>query len=197
MANVIKHRFVSAKTDGPDATQVQPSSWNDGHAFTGGNAGDLLTRDPTDAAYGAKWSPPPAPIQGVWTANPFNASDFTCSPGMIWSVGAPAVVQNRYLLLGKTLFWSVYISWFAGSNAIGGTVGPELRIKLPANLVVAGTAYMMPVAYTAGITGVPINGLIAQAGGTGTYVGIVKVAGGNYAITDIPGIVTTFLIEVT
>jgi hypothetical protein len=58
MANVLKHRFASAKTDGTDATQVQPSHWNDGHLFTGGNAGDVLTRDPIDASFGAKWTPP-------------------------------------------------------------------------------------------------------------------------------------------
>ena len=58
--NVLKHRFTSAKPDGADATQVQPSAWNDGHAFTGGAAGEILTRDPTDASYGAKWGPPPS-----------------------------------------------------------------------------------------------------------------------------------------
>jgi hypothetical protein len=55
--NVVRHRFTSAKLDGPDATQVQPSNWNDGHAFTGGAAGDALTRDPADGAFGATWVP--------------------------------------------------------------------------------------------------------------------------------------------
>jgi hypothetical protein len=55
--NVLKHRFTSAKSDGPDATQVQPSHWNDGHGFTGGAAGDVLMRDLADPTYGAKWSP--------------------------------------------------------------------------------------------------------------------------------------------
>lgn len=64
MANVLKHRFVSGKTDGPDTSQIQPSNWNDGHAFTGGNAGDVLTRDPSDATYGATWGPSGAPIVG-------------------------------------------------------------------------------------------------------------------------------------
>jgi hypothetical protein len=54
--NVLKHRFNSAKLDGPDATQVQPSAWNDGHAFTGGAAGDVLTRDPSDGTFGATWA---------------------------------------------------------------------------------------------------------------------------------------------
>ena len=62
MANLVKHRFASAKSDGPDASQVQPSHWNDGHAFNGGATGDVLTRDTTDAAYGAKWVTPAPPV---------------------------------------------------------------------------------------------------------------------------------------
>jgi len=65
MANLVKHRFQSAKTDGADATQIQPSNWNDGHVFSGGNAGDQLTRDPTDATYGAKWTTPTPPPPGL------------------------------------------------------------------------------------------------------------------------------------
>lgn len=34
MTIAIKHAFVSLKGDGTDATQVQPSNWNAGHAFT-------------------------------------------------------------------------------------------------------------------------------------------------------------------
>jgi hypothetical protein len=65
MSNVLTHRFVSPKLDGADATQVQPSSWNDGHRFSGGAAGDLLTRDPADATWGAAWTTPPAPVGWV------------------------------------------------------------------------------------------------------------------------------------
>ena len=54
--NVVRHRFASGKVDGPDASQVQPSHWNDGHAFTGGAAGDVLVRDPADATFGATWA---------------------------------------------------------------------------------------------------------------------------------------------
>jgi hypothetical protein len=57
MANILKHRFVSAVTDSADPTLIQPSNWNDGHIFSGGSAGGMLIRDPTDATYGAKWLP--------------------------------------------------------------------------------------------------------------------------------------------
>jgi hypothetical protein len=61
MANVLKHRFASAKADGGDATQVQPSNWNDGHLFTGGTEGDVLTRGDL-ADYGALWVAPLSPL---------------------------------------------------------------------------------------------------------------------------------------
>lgn len=63
MTDVLKHRFVSPKLDGVDTQQVQPSHWNDGHKFQGGNSGEVLTRDPSDLTFGAKWTPiaiPPA-----------------------------------------------------------------------------------------------------------------------------------------
>lgn len=66
MSNVLTHRFTSPKLDGADATQVQPSAWNDGHRFSGGANGDVLTRDTTDATFGAKWVTTP-PAEG-WVA---------------------------------------------------------------------------------------------------------------------------------
>lgn len=66
MSNVLTHRYVSPKLDGPDATQVQPSAWNDGHRFTGGATGDVLTRDAADATFGAKWVTPP--VDPGWVA---------------------------------------------------------------------------------------------------------------------------------
>jgi hypothetical protein len=69
MANVLTHRFTSPKADGADGTQVQPSHWNDGHKFIGGNAGDLLVRDPTDATFGAKWG-----LSGVRLGAPVGAA---------------------------------------------------------------------------------------------------------------------------
>jgi len=102
MANVTRHRFASGKTDGPDATQVQPSNWNDGHVYTGGAAGDVLTRDPTDATYGAKWTTP-TPI-GAWVAVPFNAGDFTAGDGASWIVTSGNVLQFDYSLVGRRMF---------------------------------------------------------------------------------------------
>lgn len=35
MPLIVKHNFVSAKGDGPDPTQIQPSHWNDSHTLSG------------------------------------------------------------------------------------------------------------------------------------------------------------------
>ena len=100
MANVLKHRFVSAKTDGADASQIQPSNWNDGHAFSGGAAGDVLTRDPTDAAFGAIWK-----TLGVWT--PYTP---------VWSTNGtqPAigngVLKGRFTTIGKTCHCTISVT---------------------------------------------------------------------------------------
>lgn len=54
MSDIVKHKFVSAKPDGPDATKLRPSNWNDEHAFAGGALGSLLYRD-TGSSDGANW----------------------------------------------------------------------------------------------------------------------------------------------
>jgi hypothetical protein len=43
MAVEVNHAFVSAKGDGPDATRVQPSNWNEDHVITG--LGDAAEKD--------------------------------------------------------------------------------------------------------------------------------------------------------
>jgi len=53
----LNHEFVSAFSDGGDATKLRPSNWNDDHVFTGGTAGYVLTRD-TGAADGMIWVAP-------------------------------------------------------------------------------------------------------------------------------------------
>ena len=106
MANVLKHRFASGKANGPDATQIQPSHWNDGHLFSGGNAGDLLTRDPTDASFGAKWGAPPAPYVPP-------AADVWKAYTVLWTASgtAPAVgngtLEGAYLRNGNICFVSI------------------------------------------------------------------------------------------
>jgi len=115
MSNVLQHRFVSAKLDGADATQVQPSAWNDGHKFSGGAAGDVLTRDPADATFGAKWTAPAG-----WVAyTPTWVTDGGTAPalgngqllGLSTSIGKTVHVQIRFLT-GTTTTYGSAGSWW-------------------------------------------------------------------------------------
>jgi hypothetical protein len=121
--NLLKHRFVSGKSDGADASQVQPSNWNDGHTFSGGAAGDVLTRDPTDPNYGAKWGAPP----GQWIDVPFDASRFAASGGMIWAVDAGDVTTFAYAISGRvmTVFLTLY------ETILGGAADVTLYVTVP------------------------------------------------------------------
>lgn len=121
--NLLKHRFVSGKSDGADATQVQPSNWNDGHAFSGGAAGDVLTRDPTDATYGAKWGAPP----GQWIDVPYDASRFAASGGMSWTVDAGDVTTFAYAVAGRVM--TVWVALY--ETVIAGTADINLFVRTP------------------------------------------------------------------
>jgi len=123
MANILKHRFVSGKSDGPDPTQIQPSNWNDGHLFAGGNAGDLLTRDPTDPNYGAKWTAAPVvpPLAGQWIDVPFSGANFS------WALDAGDQTTFGYALTGKMLT----VGFHLDSTSVAGAPDTYLRIVIP------------------------------------------------------------------
>jgi hypothetical protein len=117
----LDHRFRSGKADGPDATQVQPSNWNDGHVFTGGATGQTLVRDTSDATYGATWMP-----HGVWTDIPFSPGLFHGSGGMTWTV--TAVDLLAYMVIGGTCFVAFGIS----AGTLAGTASGAIFFDLPA-----------------------------------------------------------------
>jgi len=107
MTDVLKHRFTSPKLDGVDTQQVQPSHWNDGHKFQGGNSGEVLTRDPTDLSFGAKWTPitiPPAvqEVPGGGINGDVLTRDLTvptfgskwAAPSQVISVSTTGIVHN-------------------------------------------------------------------------------------------------------
>jgi hypothetical protein len=118
---ILDHRFKSAKADGADASQVQPSHWNDGHLFTGGARGDVLARDPTDAQYGAMWTG----AIGTWT--PSDAS------------GAGLVFSNplgKVCLMGHLVYIWASLVYPVTSN--GATVN------------IGGLPYISAVGFTSG-----------------------------------------------
>lgn len=127
MANVLKHRFASAKANGPDATQIQPSHWNDGHIFSGGNAGDLLTRDPTDASFGAKWAAPPTTL-GQWVDVPYSASNFVGNGGSTgWTVQSVDQITFCISITGNVAL----VMFLLQSTDVTGSPGTPLQLVLP------------------------------------------------------------------
>lgn len=117
MSNLLKHGFVSAKADGADATQVQPSHWNAGHVFTGGTVGDVLTRAPADP-FGANWV---APVGWV----PYSPA---------WYIGTGPVIPGNhqvsgfYHRRGDAVWFSVF--HVVGTDPIpGGQFGYSLPVQ--------------------------------------------------------------------
>jgi hypothetical protein len=134
-----------------------------------------------------------ATVGGVWQAVPFNAANFYGSSPMVWTVGSAAVLHNRCALSGKTLFWSMYLSWFSGSNVLSGSPSQSINLTIPLGLSIQ-TNQVQIIAQVAGVAGVaPVGGLLASGGGSFVY--IQKGPGGNFALTDIPGFITTFILE--
>src|SRR4249920_1015349 len=135
-------------------------------------------------------------IGGGWTNVPFNAADYSAAAPMVWTVGAAAIIRNRYTIVNKILVWSFYLSWFSGANVLSGSPSPTLNIKLPAGLLFGGSgAQYQPIVYCI-VSGVPVTGgLTANSAGAG--IAITKGAGGNYALSDIPGLITTMLFEIS
>lgn len=129
---------------------------------------------------------------GYWQDIPFNAANFVAQAPMAWNVGAGAVVRNRYTLIGKTVIWSLYISWFSGSNSLSGSPTPYIGINgLPLNPL---GAQLKAIDFIGGIAGAPsVNGLIAEA--TSGGIQIRKDPGTNFALTDVPGFITTIILE--
>lgn len=56
MSGAIRHVKVSARPDGTDSGQIQPSDWNNSLRMTGGSNGGVLVRDTSDATYGTRLS---------------------------------------------------------------------------------------------------------------------------------------------
>ena len=77
---------------------------------------------------------------GEWQNKPFNASDFFVQAGTgTWTVGSAAVLQSRYTLIGKTMHWTMYVSWFSGANVIAGTV-TQVGVRVPGGFISTGSA---------------------------------------------------------
>jgi len=131
---------------------------------------------------------------GHWIDVPFNAANFAMSSGGMgtWTVGAGAIISNRYTLVGKTMIWSIYISWFSGSNTfsdVSGTAGIILAIPGGfASYAQQGNA----VSYLAAGATLPSH---VWASISGAGIVIKRIDGGGFPNGAI-GLITTFTFEI-
>lgn len=97
MSALIFHVFNDAHSDGSDATLVNPSNWNDGHKFTGGNNGSIPLRDTSDGTYGSSWLASVAVGQVVVSAGIGALPAWSGSPtltGIFGVAGSSLIVQS-------------------------------------------------------------------------------------------------------
>ena len=145
MASLLFHRFVSPKANGSDGTQVQPSNWNDGHRFTGGAAGDVIIRDPTDATYGVKWGSLQSITNGGTGRTNFTPQDVS-GAGLVYAFASGVVVDLPY----NVVFISIQVIYPSNANGaaikIGSipyvftsNVGLSFGLQSPANSNAQGT----------------------------------------------------------
>jgi hypothetical protein len=128
---------------------------------------------------------------GSWIDEPFNAANFVASGGNAWTVGAAAIVRNRYTLIGKTMIWSLYLAWWTGQSIVSG--GPTtLYIKLPGGATSPGNAL-----YTDAYTVVNNANLQCDCGPDGSQHMAINIRGGQpFANGDAPGFIWTFTFEI-
>lgn len=122
---------------------------------------------------------------GHWVDIPFSAANFSATGGGTWTVGAAAIVSNRYGLIGKTCLWSIYISWFSGANMLAGTI-TSLQITAPVYPT-------QPIGNAVGFV-TDTSGVFYATFSSG-QVSLQKIAGGNIPPGVAFGLITTFTFE--
>lgn len=166
----VAHPFLSQKSDGGDPTQVQPSNWNDGHAFRGGAVGDALVRDPAEY-YGAKWL-----SVGKWIDVPYAASNFSGTGTMVWTVTSGNQASYAYMVLGRTVFVQLNLT----GTTVSGAPGQPFNVTLPAGVTPIRAVETVGYSIDAGLTGQPVRIRLA-AGDPKFYLSRVDFA--NWAIS--------------
>ena len=93
MAEIITHKFISAKSQSPDTTLVSKNEWNDGHTLLGGSNGQLIVFDNTQGE-NLRWTDGPQLISGTY-ALPVNptASPLTGVAAIAFTANSPVKVM--------------------------------------------------------------------------------------------------------
>jgi hypothetical protein len=125
----------------------------------------LLTRDPTDATYGAKWGPPPTPPLLV-PYTPYTT---------IWagSGGAPAIGNGSlvatYWRHSQTIFFAIKLTIGTTTNLGAGAWSFTVPVPAESNSSIGMACYGAAVRTSAGSQPFPIMGALLVAGGNTSF----------------------------
>lgn len=85
---------------------------------------------------------------GAWQSQTYAAGDYSAGGSMTFTVDSGDVGTNRYMVIGKTLFYEISIS----NTVLGGTPNAEVRIKIPGGYTAASSMPTIGTAYSGALT---------------------------------------------
>lgn len=123
----------------------------------------------------------------AWTTPTYASGNFTASGSMTWTVDSGDVTTYAYLLLGKTMFLTVYLS----STSVGGTLSNAFRIAIPGSNTAAGTVLGTCLLRDNGTASV---GQFYTGAAGATYVTVQKADASNFSASTNNTVVSGSLI---
>ncbi len=109
---------------------------------------------------------PVSALSGTWSDTAFSAGDYTANGTMTITVAGGDVIVNKYLRVGNTLHWTLYVL----GATIGGVANSELRVDLPGSLTFSG---LCGGSFAYGDNGTGGNGLFVGSNGS-SYITLLK-----------------------
>jgi len=125
--------------------------------------------------------------QGEWTAVSFSAGNFTGSGTITWTVTSGEVTQNRYMLVGKTMTWSIHVD----ASTLAG-VGNTLLVTIPGGFRAANP---MECQCRVLDNSVEVSGYCFVSAGD-TQIHIRKIGAGNWTASAGTYVRVTMMLEV-
>lgn len=111
--------------------------------------------------------------QGDWINVPFNATNFSGSGSMTWTVTSGEVLTNKFILTNRSLVWSLQVSL----TSVGGTLSNVLILAIPNSYQSndSNVSMMFAVDNSTRVVAFGVNSFSVN-----TQVGVVKLDGSNW-----------------
>ena len=175
MANIVKHKLVSAVVDLGIAGEASPSDWNDEHNFAGGSNGQFLVRDSTQSD-GAAWSSGTGPYAiGGATSTLYQLAllgtfDPSATAGAAFSIGSTLALASGEDAYGLRVA-PTFTEFSSGVHALLAAVhiAPTITAGVATVTTVAGLSVATFAAAT-GTTNAAGAYLVPPTGATNNYV---------------------------